>query len=1466
MRYFLIFLLFVFLPVFAEEGGTAGSGDGSAASGMPDEESFAEEARKFEGKADDFQKEIQQVTARKIAEKREEIEERYASQISERELSESRNRRDGIFLLERFLKEHPDDAKYTPNVMYRLAELYYEKSMIDYSEKTKKYDEDIEKFDKGEITEEPVIPEIDFSDSIRLYTEIIRKFPDFKHVGSVYYLLGYCYAESGQTEKAAQVWLTLLEKNLAGENYVELRLRLGDYYFAENNLQKAEMHYTEGSKFPESAFYDQIIYKLAWTYYRQSRLDDAVGMFTRLLVYSDEMKKQGIDKGQNLRKEAVQYIAISFADDEWGSADKAIGYFGKLEENSFEVEVFTQLATYFDENNKYAEAEKIYRHLLSRYPNHENSPKIHNALILLCGRARDFDKAFAETEIFAMKYMLNSEWAEVNKKNAVAVRDASELAMAALLNSALHHHEQAQALKDKDPEKSAEEYKKASEFYREYLRNFPYTDDNYDVTFDFANALFYHGDVSAAVVAYERVRDDKKQDKYRDDAAYQVFLCYNNLWENSAERRKAAEEKAGKPLSLLESKLVESSDSYMELAKEQDDKPAVAYNVARIYYDHDLYADAEPRYLAIIDGFTNTEPAVMASKDIIAYYTAKKDWPNVAKWSKIFEEKFRNRPKDGKIGKDEFATYRAGAMFNYARQLEEEGKHAEAAEEYLKIVAENPKHKDADKALFNAAVNYSRATMFESALKQQERIYTEYPYSPLAPQSLAQVAYNAEMGFEHEKAVESYKKLYEKYPTYKGKSDAVYNAALLLEKLQKYGEAANYYRLYYNDERSKPEGKEALFSAAAMLQKAGKWKEAVKSYDNFASTFANDASMTDLVAKSYYLIARIYEDNIRSKKMTKASYEKLLSFVAAKKITSGDSMHYAAEAKFKLLEDEFNAYLKLKITGKNEKQLVANYAKKRDSMKALKTKYNEVIKFQAFEWMMAAMYRLGYLDQSFADALYDSEPPADLSEEEEEEYVNQLKEQAEPIEEEAVTYYSKALEKARELKAFNKWTQLITEKLAVMRPAEYKIGKTPIFADNDALHIGFAPAATPEEAEKITDAAEKNNALALYYLNSGKYEEAEKAAKAALKADERNAEAVITLAAVYFNKKMYELAESALETAEKRNPDNYRMHRLYGFLIYRNGDEDTATAREAAAAERLAKAVKLNPDLPETRNLLAVLAMKVEDYSVAKEHLEAALKTKSDFREAKLNLAIAYKGLEDYKNAAAVLNELESDSGLSEDLHRAVLFNKAVLYLDADVDGDKNPARFDTAVKYFNEYIKVTANDENSKERKALAEGYIKEANSEKKKLEFALAAKARADKKRQEQEEEAKLFQKNKEEAFKNAEAAGTAEVWSKYLEEFPVADDNDTLGLSAKKKLEELTKPQEAPAEQAPAAPAEAAPEQKTDEAGNQAAEAPAETAPEQKTDEAGNQAEAQAETAPAEKTDGQNGTGEENKEAGQ
>lgn len=309
----------------------------------------------------------------------------------------------------------------------------------------------------------------------------------------------------------------------------------------------------------------------------------------------------------------------------------------------------------------------------------------------------------------------------------------------------------------------------------------------------------------------------------------------------------------------------------------------------------------------------------------------------------------------------------------------------------------------------------------------------------------------------------------------------------------------------------------------------------------------------------------------------------------------------------------------------------------------------------------------------------------------------------------------------------------------------------------------------------------KNNFIAWLKLRHGDEKSAEEYAKAVLKEDEQNADAVITLAEVYFGKKMYELAEMALSTAEKWNENNFRLHRLYGFLAYESGDKKKA-------AVHLQKAVKLNPELPEVNNILAVLAMEIEDFATAKEKLEFTLKIAPDFKAAKINLAVAYKGLEEFKKSRDILKELEKEDTLSRKLKKSVIYNLAVLYLDADVDGDKNPKKFDTAIEYFNKYLDVIRRNSDYRKQKKLIAGYIKEAGVEKKKLEYYNKMRARTEKKKKEQEEEHKKFLDTKEKAFKEALDKDTFEIWEKYLKNFPVIGEDDKFGIAAKARYEEL------------------------------------------------------------------------------
>lgn len=324
----------------------------------------------------------------------------------------------------------------------------------------------------------------------------------------------------------------------------------------------------------------------------------------------------------------------------------------------------------------------------------------------------------------------------------------------------------------------------------------------------------------------------------------------------------------------------------------------------------------------------------------------------------------------------------------------------------------------------------------------------------------------------------------------------------------------------------------------------------------------------------------------------------------------------------------------------------------------------------------------------------------------------------------------------------------------------------------------------PEEYERLAgtfdDTVERINFLAWLNLKLGKHEESIKYAKAALKEDEMNVPAMVTLGTVYFHKEMFELAEMILSTAEQISPNDFKLQRIYGFLEYKQG-----AGHKQKATEHFQKAKKINPEMPEISNMLAILAMEIEDFATAKKELEFALKIDPQFIEAKINLALALKGLKEYAKARDLLVDLEKSPGLPKSLLRDVYYNLAILYLDADVEGSGTPERFDTSVAYFSKYIELV--DKKDKAERKRIDDYKKEALTEKKKLESMIKMRQKLEAKKKKKEEEDRLWQ----EFLKDAEEAkgkDTIEAYESFLAKYPDLDPEDERGVFARKRIEEL------------------------------------------------------------------------------
>ena len=112
-------------------------------------------------------------------------------------------------MFEAFLLKYPNDKRWTPDAMFRLAELYYEKSAEEYLDADEAYKKAID----GPNPPDTPPPRVDYTPTINLYRRLLTEFPNYRFLDAAYYLLGFCLGEMGEDQQAKQALLALVCAN-----------------------------------------------------------------------------------------------------------------------------------------------------------------------------------------------------------------------------------------------------------------------------------------------------------------------------------------------------------------------------------------------------------------------------------------------------------------------------------------------------------------------------------------------------------------------------------------------------------------------------------------------------------------------------------------------------------------------------------------------------------------------------------------------------------------------------------------------------------------------------------------------------------------------------------------------------------------------------------------------------------------------------------------------------------------------------------------------------------------------------------------------------------------------------------------------------------------------------------------------------------------------------------------------------
>ncbi len=421
---------------------------------------------------------------------------------------------------------------------YHLAELYYKQENARFASEYERYEvalvayqSQMELFHKGRMLEmprEPEQPRLRHEQSVSEYRRILEKYPDHPHCAPVRYGLAWCYNDIGKHDSAVAQMQIVAADYPQSQYAAQAMMFVGEHFFENAQLQKAIKAYQAVMNYPESEWFDEALYKLAWTQYRLSNPEKAISSFLALVDLGDAEAAQPL-----LEKESMDYIAISFSEsDVTGEKGlkRAARFVTKFGDERRGSQILHRLAKVYREQGRFDMAKKTCRTLLSMYPDNPTNYLVESELLAVLERDADLAKTAEMKIAYFEKYSSESEWAGMQADTTITTR-ADSAAAHHLYDAALSLHQN--ALQNND----STEYGAAADAYRKFIRAYPLSMHANECHYNLAEILFSLGNYQQAAEEYMAVSIRYPDSKYRETAAWNAIVASQNLLRLEGEKK-----------------------------------------------------------------------------------------------------------------------------------------------------------------------------------------------------------------------------------------------------------------------------------------------------------------------------------------------------------------------------------------------------------------------------------------------------------------------------------------------------------------------------------------------------------------------------------------------------------------------------------------------------------------------------------------------------------------------------------------------------------------------------------------------------------------------------------------------------------------------------------------------------------------------------------------------------------------